>query len=182
MTTTPAAPAGAHEDTVHTYFDLIREMRRGDEDAVEKLMELWDADGVFEFSGAPPVTGSFTGALAIRALYKNRAHSHRMGIRIGDDKEARDLELGLVDTEVTHLRSDEQRTVAGWRTVVGTREGAGFDVTGAHRFVFNDAGKITHLKVSVSPKAEPSAVKGLSKDDLTVTDVGRLSLAAWAVV
>jgi len=36
--------------------------------------------------------------------------------------------------------------------------------------------------VSVLPKAEPSVVDGLLMEELTVTDVGRLSLAAWLVV
>jgi ketosteroid isomerase-like protein len=184
---TPDRPSdgegNGYRETVTTYFDLIRRLRAGDEDAVDALMELWDEDGLFEFAGAPPVVGSFKGAMAIRTLYKNRARSHQMGVRIGTDAtQQRDLELGLVDTEVTHLRGDERRAVAGWRTTIGTREGLGFDVAGAHRFIFTDEGKIASLKVSVSPKADESVVKDLRMEELTVTDVGRLSLAAWPVV
>lgn len=172
-----------YRETVDTYFGLIRRLRAGDVEAVDALMDLWDEDGLFEFAGAPPVVGSFKGAMAIRTLYKNRALSHRMGIRVGTEGgEPRDLELGLVDTEVTHLREDKRRAVAGWRTTIGTREGLGFDVAGAHRFVFTDSGKIASLKVSVSPKADQSVVENLRAEELSVTDVGRLSLAAWPVV
>jgi len=57
-----------------------------------------------------------------------------------------DLELGLVDTEVTHLKDSRDRVVAGWRTTIGTREGVGFDVYGAHRFAFSDAGRMARSR------------------------------------
>jgi hypothetical protein len=91
------------------------------------------------------------------------------------------MTLGVVDTDVTHLRVNGNRAVAGWRTTIGTREGYGFDVAGSHLFTF-EGEKIKSLRVNVSPKADQSHLENLKFDDLTVSDVGRLSLAAWPVV
>jgi hypothetical protein len=93
----------------------------------------------------------------------------------------RDVTLGVVDTEVTHLRTDGNRAVVGWRTSIGTKENQGFDVAGSHLFTFRD-GKIKSLRVSVSPKPDQSRLQNLTVADLSVEDVGRLSLAAWPVV
>jgi hypothetical protein len=69
--------------------------------------------------------------------------------------------------------------VAGWTTVVGTRDAHGFQVSGSHSFTFKD-GKISNLRVVVSPKHD--ATEQFDADALSVDDVGRLSLAAWMVV
>lgn len=71
------------------------------------------------------------------------------------------------------------KLVAGWTTRVGTHQKAGFEVSGSHTFMFKD-GKICALKVVVSPKADDSPTLTLA--GLTVNDIGRLALAAWAVV
>lgn len=64
---------------------------------------------------------------------------------------------------------------------VGTREGTGFDVAGSHVFTFRK-GKIRSLRVTISPKPMKSLNTKLALSDFSVQDVGRLSLAAWAVV
>ncbi len=169
---------------VEQYFKLIRDLRSGDEASVPKLMEMWDQDGVFEFVGAPPLVATYKGAVAIQTLYKNRLQSSKMPIRLegkAGTKATREATLGIVDTEVTHLRTNGNRAVAGWRTTIGTAEGAGFDVAGSHQFTFEN-GRIKNLRVSISPKADDSRTANLTASELTVTDVGRLSLAAWPVV
>ncbi len=169
---------------VEQYFKLIRDLRSGDEESVPKLIEMWDQDGVFEFVGAPPLVATYKGAVAIQTLYKNRVHSSKMPIQLegrAAAKGASHATLGIVDTDVTHLRTNGNRAVAGWRTTIGTADGAGFDVAGSHQFTFEN-GKIKHLRVSISPKADESRDAKLSVAHLTVTDVGRLSLAAWPVV
>lgn len=178
-----ATPDVALEPIVERYFELIRELRLGNPEAVPALMELWHPDGVFEFAGAPPVVGTFVGAAAINTLYKNRLESVGMGIRLETTRGApEDVTLDVVDTEVRHLRPNGSRVVASWRTVIGTNDGHGFDVAGAHLFGF-EGNKIKTLRVTVSPKADPSQMQeGLRLDDLSVNDVGRLSLAAWPVV
>jgi hypothetical protein len=87
----------------------------------------------------------------------------------------------VVDTEITHLRTNGNRVAVGWRTTIGTKENHGFDVAGSHLFTVEN-GKIRSLRVSVSPKADQSHLKNLRLDDLAVSDIGRLSQAAWAVV
>ena len=168
---------------VTKYFKLIRDLRNGKEQAVPGLMQLWNQDGIFEFAGSPPVVGTFKGEMAIATLYQNRLRANGMNMKLETiaAKEAQDVNLGLVDTEVTSLRTDGNRVIVAWNTTVGTADNHGFDVAGSHMFEFED-GKIKNLRVSVSPKPDQSKLKNLRLDDLSVTDVGRLSMAAWAVV
>ncbi|MCB1764504.1 MAG: hypothetical protein KDJ22_00375 [Candidatus Competibacteraceae bacterium] len=182
------------ERVVDEYFDLIRELRKGQESAVAKLLDLWDEDGVFEFGGAPPVTGTFKGKNAIHALYKNRAKATGMPLELEGDSQsrastlgvARQVALGTVDTNVKRKKTlgiragmNPDRVAVSWTTVIGTADNRGFEVSGNHSFIFKE-GKIASLKVIVSPKPDDST--GLSLRGLSVDDIGRLSLAAWAVV
>jgi ketosteroid isomerase-like protein len=170
----------SHDEVVNKYFHLIDELRKGTESVVPELVNMWDPDGVFEFAGAPPVTGTFRGRAAIQTLYKNRAAANRMPFKLETKSlKTEDVALGRVHTDVNKIRAVEGKTVAGWNTVVGTEQGKGFQVAGSHTFSFKD-GKISSLKVVVSPKAEQSA--NLKLEDLTVNDIGRMALAAWCVV
>jgi hypothetical protein len=170
------------EKVVDTYFKLIRSLRAGDENSVPRLMELWDPEGTFDFAGSPPLVGTFKGAVAIQTLYANRVKTPGMKLQLeGKSGKSRDVTLGVVDTEVTHLRTDGNRAVVGWRTTIGTEEKQGFDVAGSHLFTFQN-GKIKTLRVSISPKPDESQIANLSTTDLSVSDIGRLSLAAWPVV
>jgi ketosteroid isomerase-like protein len=183
------------EQIVERYFAYIRDLRKGDEAAADRLIELWDEDGAFEFAGAPPVTGTFKGRNAIHVLYKNRAKAAGMPLKLeggaasltGEAAAAREAALGVVDTQVHRMRSlgatragsPAERMAVGWTTLIGTEDNRGFQVSGNHTFTFKD-GKIISLKVVVSPK--PDRAPKLALDGLSVDDIGRLSLAAWAVV
>jgi len=173
-------PNTHNEKIVEQYFKLIRELRSGKAAAVEELTALWDPDGVFEFAGAPPVTGTFKGKVAIQTLYSNRVKATGMPLKLEAKAAHQEAALGTVDTQVHKTRTmDENRVVAGWTTTIGTKEGLGFQVAGSHAFTFRD-GKISSLKVVISPKHEEAA--NLKAATLSVNDIGRLALAAWPVV
>jgi hypothetical protein len=182
----------ARQELINRYFSHIRDLRAGKEEAIDKLIDLWDEDGVFEFAGAPPVVGTFKGRNAIHALYKNRMKASGMPLRLNSDARtaaAREAALGMVDTRIHRVRSLDktasaadatpERVAVGWTTVIGTNDQRGFEVSGNHTFVFK-GDLIASLKVVVSPKADKS--DGLQLEGLAVDDIGRLSLAAWAVV
>jgi ketosteroid isomerase-like protein len=170
------------KNKVSKYFRLIRDLRNGKESSVPALMELWDSNGTFEFAGSPPIVGTFRGEMAIATLYQNRLRAGGMQMKVETmAKRPKDVTLGVVDTEVTHVRTSGNRVIAAWSTTIGTKENLGFDVAGSHLFEFED-GKIKSLRVSVSPKADQSKLENLRFSDLSVVDVGRLSLAAWPVV
>ena len=181
----------ARQELVDRYFGYIRDLRAGKEEAVDKLVDLWDEDGVFEFAGAPPVVGTFKGRNAIHTLYKNRVKACEMPIKLNGDTRtaaAREVALGMVDTRVHRVRTLDknpaadatpERVAVGWTTVVGTNDQRGFEVSGNHTFTFKGE-RIASLKVVVSPKPDKS--DGLRLEGLSVDDIGRLSLAAWAVV
>ena len=48
-----------NEKIVEEYFELIQMLRNGDEDSIEKLMKLWNDDGVLNFQVQPIATGTF---------------------------------------------------------------------------------------------------------------------------
>ncbi|HET7541445.1 MAG TPA: nuclear transport factor 2 family protein [Polyangiaceae bacterium] len=169
------------EDLVTTYFELVNELRQGKEGAVDKLVDMWDSDGVFEFAGAPPVSGTFQGRNAIHTLYRNRLRANGMPFRLEGDPAGSvgNVELGIVSTKPRRVRVMDGKVVVGWATEVGTADKHGFSVSGSHTFKFKD-GKIVSLKVVVSPKADETPQFDLKA--LGVEDIGRLSLAAWMVV
>ena len=172
-----------HEKIVSRYFEYIRALRKGEKGSVERLVELWDVDGMFEFAGAPPLHGKYVGRTAILTLYKNRLQANGMSLKLeggsSKEREAQDASLGLVDTEVKRVHSYNGKIIAGWSTLIGTSDGRGFAVAGSHTFTFKD-GKIASLRIVVSPK--PDKTSNLRMEGLTVNDIGRLALAAWPVV
>lgn len=179
-----------HEELVKAYFARIRDLRAGKAGAVEKLVNMWYPDGTFEFAGAPPVNATFHGRQAIHVLYKNRLNANGMPMRLaGADDETRkkgskravETELGLVETEVHRTRRLDNKLVAGWTTVIGTTDGRGYQVSGSHTFTFHD-GRISSLKVVISPKPDEASKGDLKLEGLGVDDIGRLALAAWPVV
>jgi hypothetical protein len=193
-------PAFDSHEVIDLYFSYIRDLRNGKVEAVEKLIGLWDEDGVFEFAGAAPVTGTYKGRNAIHVLYKNRVNACGMPLKLEGTHAGPlgalegEVALGAVDTHVNRMRNlaaptasakgtkaaeKGQRVAVGWTTTIGTNDKRGFNVGGSHTFTFK-GGKISALKVTVSPK--PEDIEGLALTDLTVNDIGRLSLAAWAVV
>jgi ketosteroid isomerase-like protein len=201
MASTTVTPQ--NQKILDKYFANIKDLRAGDPDSVDRLVAMWDDDGIFEFAGAPPVTGTFQGKAAIHVLYKNRVGTGGMPLHLEGAPAAAPAgaapaagatagpvgsapsptNLGIVDTNVHHTRQlHNDRVVAGWTTVVGTGDGRGFEVSGSHTFTFRN-GKIRTLKVVVSPRPDPAqAHHNLNLHALSVDDVGRLALAAWAVV
>lgn len=171
------------EKIVKQYFENIRALRKGDRDAIRKLVDMWDVDGVFEFAGAPPLQGKYVGRTAILTLYSNRFRANGMALKLestaGKEREHHDVALGIVDTKVLRIRSHDERIIAGWSTEIGTNDKRGFAVAGSHTFSIKD-GRITNLRIVVSPK--PEKVDSLRMEGLTVNDIGRLALAAWPVV
>ena len=169
----------SHEKVAQAYFHHIRDLRSGKSGAVEQLLDLWDEDGTFEFAGSPPVTGTFQGRNALQAFYKNRLQSQRMTVKLESAPKGHEVALQVVDSEPQRIKADGDTVVAHWTTVVGTQDGRGFQVAGTHTFSFRN-GRISGLKVIVSPR--PEKAEKLKFEGLTVDDIGRLSLAAWAIV
>jgi ketosteroid isomerase-like protein len=171
------------DQLVTEYFAQIDALRNGVDTAVENLSDMWDADGVFEFCGSPPLAAKYVGRTAIKTLYKNRFHANGMEVPLDQESsklhKCDEVTVTEVKTDVKRIRPHDGKLVAGWSTRIGTHQGLGFSVSGSHTFTFRD-GRITNLKVVISPKADDA--KGLKLDGLTTNDIGRLALAAWPVV
>ena len=171
-----------HLSTIQKYFEELNKVYTREPGAVERLLELWNDDGVFEFCGAPPVTGVFHGKNAVHVLYKNRFHLRGMPVTLQGT-----ATIGPKSSSVqfVHRRIDRVNVVAddvitAWTTAtIGAAGDAGFECSGNYTCTFRD-GKIAKVRVVVSPKGE--AAEGLRFEDLSIDDIGRLALAAWAVV
>lgn len=168
---------------VNEYFRQIEALRSGVDDAVNKLTDMWDEDGVFEFCGAPPISAKYSGKTAIKTLYRNRLHANGMEVKLEKESTKKlkinEVTLSDVRTDVSRMRSHDGKIVAGWTTRIGTHQKVGFNVSGSHTFTFQN-GKISNLKVVISPKADDA--QNLMMEGLSVNDIGRLALAAWPVV
>ena len=152
-------------------------------DAVDQLVDMWDVDGVLEFAGEPPLNAKFVGRTAIHTLYRNRLHARNMPIHLEGKPTKQsatgEAMLNVAESEVQRIRAYGDGVVAGWETLVSTDDDRGFAVSGSHVFTFKD-GKIASLRIIVSPK--PDRAANLNLEGLTVNDIGRLTLAAWAIV
>lgn len=173
----------SHEKTVDLYFHFVRGLRNGITDAVDQLVDLWDADGVLEFAGEPPLNAKFVGRTAIHTLYRNRLYAQNMPIQLEGEAKKRtatgEAMLSVAESEIQHMRAYDDSVIAGWETLVSTDDDRGFAVSGSHVFTFKN-GKIASLQIIISPK--PDRAANLNMEGLTVNDIGRLTLAAWAIV
>jgi len=166
--------ADEYEGTVQAYFKCLAAIQAGEEKAVDEIMQLWDPDGQCEFVGPEPLCGEFRGYLAVAALYSNIART--AGKCIATEKEST---LAKRTFEVGRTRVIGDKLIAEWNSEVATEDGRGYNLSGSNTFSFK-RDKIKSLRIVTSPK--PEQIGTLSLDDLTVNDIGRLALAAWAVV
>ena len=173
----------SNEKVVDLYFHFVRGLRNGMADAVDQRVDMWDTDGVLEFAGEPPLNAKFVGRTAIHTLYRNRLYARNMPVHLEGkstkQSAAGEALLSVAESEVQHMHAYGDSVVAGWETLVSTDDDRGFAVSGSHVFTFK-GDKIASLRVIVSPK--PDRVANLNLEGLTVNDIGRLTLAAWAIV
>jgi ketosteroid isomerase-like protein len=171
-----------HLGTIQKYFEDLNKVYTREPGAVERLLDLWTDDGVFEFCGAPPVTGVFHGKNAVHVLYTSRFRLQGMTVTLpgGDGTLPRKTAVQFVHRTVNRVKVVADDIVSAWTTAtISTADGSGFECSGNYTCRFRD-GKIAKVRIVVSPKGE--AAQGLRFQDLAVEDIGRLALAAWAVV
>ena len=167
------------EEVVRSYFRLLSKIMEGDEKAVDEMLELWDEDGSIQFLGPPPLEAEFRGRAAVAVWLSNRLKVRGMPVKIkGIGGEAADS-LSLTTINLIEIRAVGEKIIAPHETTVGTDKEQGFILPGHNVFTFK-GDKIFSVKVILSPK--PEVAEGLKLEELSVLDVGRLSLAAWAVV
>ena len=167
------------KNIVTTYFEYLAAIHAGEEAAVEQILDLFDDEASWEILGPHPLVGEFKGRLALEVLFRNLTQVGRLTIRLG---ERRVKVEKIAPVEVTRQVELAGRFVADWTQEVriGDREGIVLD--GSTTFYLKD-GKIARLRSVAMPRRSPEALPpGLSIEELTVSDIGRLALAAWAVV
>jgi hypothetical protein len=167
------------EEVVRSYFRLLSKILEGDEKAVDEILNLWDEDGSIEFQGPPPLVAEFRGRAAVEVWLRNRLKVRGMPIKITGTGGEPAGSLTITRINLIEVRAVGEKIVAPHETTVGTDGERGFTQAGHNVFTFR-GDKIFSVKVVLSPK--PEAAEGLKLEELGVLDVGRLSLAAWAVV
>lgn len=168
---------------VTQFFEYMDAFHRGDESAIEKMLDIWDDEGSFEFAGAYPLVGEFRGRAALNVLFKNLANSSSMPVLL---EKKGDAVLKNLEVKLTEVELFGDRAMANFEQVVSTKDNRGIFIVGSGTFTFKEH-EITNVKLTVMPlpKLEGTTLKvpeRLSMKELTIRDIGRLSLAAWAVV
>ncbi|MDD5385401.1 MAG: nuclear transport factor 2 family protein [Gallionella sp.] len=175
MTTT--AEAKRREKVVTEFFEYLKAIHSGNIEAIDKMLALWDDEGVVKLIGLYPYSGEFVGVNAISVLYHNVARSAGMPVRLKDSKLK--TTLGPRKFEIESIHSIGNKVVATWRTEITTKDKVGFEMSGGDTFYFKE-GKISRDLCTMSTR--PAEVQGFKLGSLSVNDIGRLALAAWAVV
>lgn len=175
MSTT--SEAKKREQVVTEFFVHLKAIHSGKVETIDKMLALWDDEGVVKLIGLYPYAGEFVGINAISVLYHNVARSAGMSIKLKDSKMK--TTLGPRKFEVESIQSVGDKVVATWRTEITTKEKVGFEISGGDTFYFKE-GKI--LRDMCTMSTQPAEIKGFKLQNLSVSDIGRLALAAWAVV
>lgn len=164
------------QDVVREYFSRLRAIHAGDRGAVDRMLELWDEEGSCTFVGTPPLNGQFRGYMALGALFKNMSQS--IGTKV-QTEEGDAVAVGQPQFTVERTKARGNKVVAEWTLRVKVDEGKSFSVAGSNTYTLKD-GRIVDLNIVTSPRA--GEAQGFRIEDLKQLDIGRLALAAWAVV
>ena len=165
------------EKVVAEFFKHLMAIHSGKVEAIDKMLTLWDDEGVVKLIGLYPYAGEFVGINAISVLYHNVARSAGMPVKLKYSKMK--ATLGPRKFEIESIQSVGDKVVATWRTEITTKEKVGFEMSGGDTFFFN-GDKISRDMCTMSTR--PAGIKGFNLENLSVNDIGRLALAAWAVV
>ncbi len=167
-----------HEEIVTKYFNQLGAIFAGEAKAIDEMLRIWDEDGSCEFVGAHPYNGEFRGRNAVHVLFNNLAHTAGMSLRLEGRVGAPPV-LGPRKFEPSRIRTVDDKVVVDWTSAAAMKDGKGLSIAGSDTFSFK-GDKISSLRIVISPKVE--GIAGLRPEDLSINDIGRLALAAWAVV
>jgi hypothetical protein len=162
-----------------SFLASFKAIKNGDSSAVNDIMKLWSRDGIFQFDGVPELNGGFQGTMALDVLFSSIARSAKEG------NEARGLKkLKSNKLEFGEIRCVDDECYCDWKQVISDKKGRGALINGSIKLTIRK-GTVVAAKVVAVPALDATddmLPKGLSMKDLKVDDIGRLALAAWAVV
>lgn len=167
------------KEMTNSFLKNFSNIKKGDSKAVIKMLEMWTQDGVFQFDGLPELNGSFHGIMALEVLFTSIARSAASGNEVRGLKKLHMNEMSLGE-----IRTIGDECYCDWRQVVSREKGQGALIFGNIKLTFRQ-GLISAVKVVSLPlMSTPDEMlpQGLSMKDINITDIGRLALAAWAVV
>lgn len=171
------------KDVVETYFAAVAAMRSGDKTAVNKMMSLWGADGVLQVLGGRgddgwPRSKIYEGSKAIQSRFESMLKSDRVALTGASGKVAVDVKF-----VVGKIREEGNTVTAMVTATLSTGEDSprSFQIE-EKKFDFTfDKGKIRKVVEDVS-WADAVVSQRLERVGLlSVQDIGRLTLAAWAI-
>lgn len=168
---------------VEVYFAAVAAMRTGDKKAITKMMSLWGPDGVLHVMGGRgedgwPRSKVYEGPKAIRARFEAMLKSDK--VTLTDGRSAVGLDVKFV---VGKIREDGNTMTATVTATVSTEEDSprSFQIE-EKKFVFtHESGKLQKVVEDLSWANAVVSRRLESVGTLSVTDIGRLTLAAWAI-
>lgn len=166
--------------TVAQFSELLQRILTGDAKAVEAMGHLFDRDCVLEIHGPEPMNGSFHGRFAVQVYCKSLASSASTEVTLpsGPSGRLKTERFSIDETEVEH-----DKAVLVWNNVLDY-EGKAVILKGQTTLGFRGDKIVSWRTVVIDvPAAAPEMLRaGLEMHKLKVMDIGRLALAAWAVV
>lgn len=179
--------ASPYVSVVQNYISLINGIRfSGEASAIDTLMTLWEPTGVFEFTDTPGFPTLYSGSAAIRSRYEAMLHAGELVLALeGTGGGAAQTQLGPTLNRLVGVTPNANGVNATVATCYSTADGRGFQVqTNTFVFTFNPrSGRLSYVTERVSMDAvDCTLLAGTTRENLSVNDIGRISLAAWAVV
>ena len=177
-----------HDDqmksVVREYFDEVAAIRTGDSSAVARLMALWDPDAVLHVVGPQGEAGwprEYRGSEAIHGRFNDMMNAAKRGVELKPGG----APVGFGVTVVLHsVDVVESKATAHVAITLHTNEKRprGFEIhSGKFEFEFK-SGKLSSVTENVDfNRAIEPRIAGIRQRDLSVSDIGRLTLAAWAI-
>lgn len=173
------------ENMAKAYFAAVADIRSGNDAGVEKMMSLWADDGVLEVSGGTGEDGwprrkVYKGSRAIRARFAAMMKPDKVHIIDIDRDVASSVKVVVGEINVDKAsRTATAAVTAALSTDEDTPRSFGIE---AKNFVFSfDNEKIQHVSEDVSWSDAVVTFNLMGPGSLSVQDIGRLTLAAWAI-
>lgn len=173
--------------TVEAYFAAVTDLRSGEMGALNNMMSLWKDDGVLNVLAGTgddgwPRSKVYEGADAILARFKAMVNPERVKLTdVGKD-------VGInVKSVVGEVRESGKTVTATVMIIVSTDEDNPRSIhIEENKFAFTfDGGKIQKVIEDVSWSGATVSQKIMSPfvdtKSLSIQDIGRLTLAAWAI-
>lgn len=166
------------------YFNGMEDLFAGDSTAIKKLMSLWAQDGILVLTGAPGESEwprDYKGSRAVQSRYADMLNMQKQQFKLADAGSTVTIDSIDFCIESISLKGDVATVTLNAGVTTSKKPAIAFDYKRTFTFTF-DKGKIQQLVEHHDwSSAAEAQIERISAAGLSVKDIGRLTLAAWAI-